>query len=109
MFRERFTIEFTKTLRVFLVVFGIGVFRVAAEQWWNGSPLHGQDIVLDAVWLLVLGAGYACLHALWEWLVPFARRCHGFGLVLRTAYRNYWRPGSARAIQKSARPFTGGA
>jgi hypothetical protein len=105
MFRERFIMRFKWILRLFLVVLGIGVFRVAVEQVWNDSPLRGKDIVLNALWFLVLGAVYASLHALWEWLVPFVRRCRGFSLVLRKAYRDYWRPDEARATRKAVYPI----
>lgn len=100
MFRERFIVHFKRVLRLFLVVVGIGVFRIAAEQYWHDGPLRGREIVLNALYLLMLGAVYASFHAAWEWLVPFARRCRGLILVLHKAYRDYWNPDSARAIHK---------
>jgi hypothetical protein len=104
MFRDRFIMHWKKILRLFAVVLAIGMLRMIAEQYFNQGPLRGQDIVLNALWFLVLGAAYAFGRAVWDWVKPFARRCHGFTLVMRKAYQDYWKP--SVATSKKVYPFT---
>ena len=82
MFRERFIVHFKRVLRLFLVLVGIGVFRIVAEQYWHDGPLRGRDIVLNALYLLMWGAVYASFHAAWNGFVPFARRCRALILSI---------------------------
>ena len=92
MFRDRFIMHWKKILRLFAVILAIGFSRMIAERFFNDGPLRGEDILLGALWFLALGAAYAFGRAVWDWVRPFARRCHGFTLVMRKAYQDYWKP-----------------
>jgi hypothetical protein len=104
MFRNRFIMHWKKILWLFAGLLAVGLFRMIAEQWFEQGPLRGQDIVLNALWFLTLGAAYAFARAVWDWFRPFARRCHGFTLVLRKAYRDFWKP--SVAASKKVYPFS---
>src|SRR5258708_13478590 len=93
-----------KRWRFLSVGWEMGMCRMLGEQSLNQGPLRGQDIVLNALWFLVLGAAYAFGRAVWDWVKPFARRCHGFPLVMRKAYQDYWKP--SVATSKKVYPFT---
>ncbi|HLJ89843.1 MAG TPA: hypothetical protein VKZ53_23750 [Candidatus Angelobacter sp.] len=103
MFRSRFIMHWKKTLWLFAVILAIGFYRMIAERFFGDRTLSGEDIVLNALLFLFLGAAYAFACAVWDWARPLARRLHGFTFVLRKAYQDYWKPN--RFAKRKVYPF----